>query len=114
MKQATKSKAIKEPTLGEVLGVMNERFSLVEARIDQKFEIMTERSNSLDARMGDMQRSQAKLANQVADIQDDLASALHATDNDGSAIMNHEHRVSHLEKLNGIKSVPAKHLADLR
>lgn len=71
---------------------------------------MNDRIDGLDARLGDVQRTLGKLQNAVGDIQDDLASALHATDNDGSAILNHEHRISHLEKLGSIKSVPPKHL----
>ena len=114
MRRAKKSKAIQEPTLGEVLTVMNERFSLVEARIDQRTGMLSDRMDGLDARMGDLQRTQTKMANQIGDIQDDLASALHATDNDGSAILNHEQRITHLEKLGGIKSTPPKHLTGLR
>lgn len=75
---------------------------------------MNERMNGIDACLGDLQRGQVKLVTQVADIQDDLTSALAASDNDGSAILNHEHRISHLEKLGGITSVPAKHLAGLK
>lgn len=112
--KAVKKSSEAEPTLGEVLAVMNERFGLVEARIDQRFSTMTERGDSVDARLGDLQRGQTKIQNTIGDIQDDLASALHATDNDGSAILNHEHRISRLEKLGGIKSLPPKHLADLR
>jgi len=95
MKDSKKSKIAKEPTLGEVLAVMNERM------------------DGVDARLGDLQRGQSKLQNQFADMQDDLTSALHASDNDGVAILNHEFRISHLEKLGGIESIPAKHLAGL-
>lgn len=112
MKKVEKSKTA-EPTLGEVLAVMNERFTLVENRIDQRSGAVNERIDSVDARLGVLQRGQAKIDNTLGDIQDDLAAALHAADNDGSAILNHEHRISHLEKLGGIKSVPAKHLAGL-
>ena len=113
-KSEKKPKGIKEPTLGEVLTVMNERFTLVENRIDQRFGMTNERIDNIDVRLGELQHGQAKLVNQVADIQDDLASALSASDNDGSAILNHEHRISHLEKLGGIASIPAKHLAGLK
>jgi len=74
---------------------------------------VNERIDGVDARLGDVQRKLTKIENRVENIQDDLTSALHAADNDGSAILNHEHRISHLEKLGGIKSVPAKHLAGL-
>ncbi len=112
MKKVKKLKA-GEPTLGEVLAVMNERFTIVEKRIDQRFGTMNERSDSIDARLGDVQRKLTNVESRVEDIQDDLTSALHATGNDGLAILNHEHRISHLEKLGGIKSIPAKHLAGL-
>lgn len=84
-----------EPTLGKILTVLNERM------------------DGIDARLGDLQHGQTKLVNQIADIQDELTSALSASDNDGSAILNHEHRISHLEKLGGIPSIPAKHLIGL-
>lgn len=94
-----KSKEIKEPTLGEVLAVMNERFTLVENKIDQRFGMMNERADGVDARLGDLQRGQTKLQNQVADIQDDLTSVLHASDKDALTIINHERRIVRLEKV---------------
>lgn len=98
-KDERKSKEIKEPTLGEVLAVMNERFALVENKIDQRFEMMNERADGVDARLGDLQRGQTKLQNQVADIQDDLTSVLHASDKDALTIINHERRIVRLEKV---------------
>ena len=99
MKKSTKkSKKIKEPTLGEVLAVVNERFTFVENRIDQRFGTMNERVDGIDARLGDLQRGQTKFVNQVADIQDDLTSALHASDKDALTIIDHERRIKHLEK----------------
>lgn len=131
MKRAKKSKTSKEPTISDVMGavqdlaeVMQTGFEKVEDRFgdlelrmdvaDAGFSGMNERMDGIDARLGDVQRKLAKVENKVEDIQDDLTSALQASDNDGSAILNHEHRISHLEKLGGIKSVPAKHLAGLR
>lgn len=98
-KDERKSKEIKEPTLGEILAVMNERFALVENKIDQRFGMMNERADGVDARLGDLQRGQTKLQNQVADIQDDLTSVLHASDKDALTIINHERRIVHLEKV---------------
>lgn len=98
-KDERKSKEIKEPTLGEVLAVMNERFMLVENKIDQRFGMMNERVDSVDARLGDLQRGQTKLQNQVADMQDDVASVLHASDKDALTIIDHERRLARLEKV---------------
>lgn len=133
-KSAKKSKENKEPTLTDVMGSLQdltgavqtgfakveERFEMneerlrhIEQRIDTRSKSTNDRIDNIDARLGVLQRGQVKIESHIGDIQDDLASALQATDNDGSAILNHEHRISHLEKLGGIKSVPAKHLVGL-
>lgn len=119
MKKARESK-FSEPTLGEFFDFVKEkfettetRFGHLEQRMDMRFAGVNERMDGIDARLGDVQRKLSKVESKVEDIQDDLTSALHASDNDGSAILNHEHRISHLEKLGGIKSVPPKHLAGL-
>ena len=127
MKKAKKSKASKEPTLGEFfdfvkekfettegkLGAIDQRFGHLEQRVDVRAKGTNDRIDSIDARLSDVQRKLTKVESKVEDIQDDLTSALHASDNDGLAILNHEHRISHLEKLGSIKSVPPKHLAGL-
>jgi septation ring formation regulator EzrA len=130
MKKVRKFNTNKEPTLTSVMGAVQDltevmqigfakvegRFEHLEQRMDSTdigFSSMNERMDGIDARLGDVQRKLTKVENKVEDIQDDLTSALHATGNDGSAILNHEHRIVHLEKLGGIKSVPAKHLAGL-
>jgi len=120
MKKAHKSKAKEEPTLGEFFDFVKEQFETnevrlghIEQRIDTRAKSTNERIDGVDARLGDVQRRLAKVENRVEDIQDDLTAALHSSDNDGVAILNHEHRISHLEKLGGIKSVSAKHLAGL-
>ena len=123
MKKATKNSA-EEPTLGEVLAVMNERFSLVESsfndrfdlveeRFDQRFVVLNDCTDNMDARLGDIQHKLGKTMITVEDIKDELAAALRAADDDGTAIVNHERRITHLEELSGLESVPAPHLANL-
>ena len=97
----------------ELAQMVAQGFTETQKEMRDVLAVMNERMDGVDARLGDLQRGQAKLVNQVADIQDDLTSALSASDNDGSAILNHEHRISHLEKLGGITSIPAKHLVGL-
>ncbi|MFH1178670.1 MAG: hypothetical protein V1711_03055 [bacterium] len=97
----------------ELAGMVAQGFTDTQKEVREILAVMNERMDGTDVRLGDLQRGQTKLANQVAEIQDDLASALSASDNDGSAILNHEFRISYLEKLGGIKSVPAKHLVRL-
>ena len=92
---------------------MENRFGDIEIRIDKRFNSLNERSNGIDARLGVIERRAGKIENTLGDIQDDLTSALAATDNDGSAILNHEHRIAHLEKLSNIKIVPPRHLVGL-
>lgn len=94
-----------EPTLHDVLSAMqdgfakvDERFGLVEARIDQRFGVLKDRADNTDARIGDMQRTLAKVQNRVEDIQDDLTTALTAQDADSSKILDHERRIRRLEK----------------
>ncbi len=104
-----KSKEIKEPTLGEILAVMNERFTLVENKIDQvenktdqvdlRSRTMNDRMDGIDTRLGDLQRGQTKLHNQIVDIQDDVTSVLHASDKDALTIIDHERRIVRLEKV---------------
>lgn len=100
-KNVTGSKGIDEPTLGEVLAVMNEQFSLIDQRFSAADAIsrsMNERMDGFDARLGDLQRVQRKLVDQVADIQDDLTSALGSSDKDALTIIDHERRIARLEK----------------
>ena len=116
MKKGSKKQS--DPTLRDVIEVINdkfssveERFGLVEKRIDSRSVVINERMDSVDARLGVVERRLGKIENTLGDIQEDLASALHATDNDGTAIINHEKRIAGLEKIQGIKPLPPKHLA---
>lgn len=81
--------------------------------MDTGFKRMNDRMDGMDARLGVLQSDVVKIKSRLENIQDDLTSALQASDNDGIAILNHEHRVSHLERLGGIKSVPAEHMVGL-
>ena len=99
--------------IDELASMVAQGFIDTQKEVHEALTVMNERMDGIDARLEDLQTGQKKLVNQVADIQDDLTSALSASDNDGSAILNHEHRISHLEKLGGITSIPASHLAGL-
>lgn len=99
--------------IDELASIITQGFINTQKEVRESLTAINERMDGIDARLGEVQRVQMKLTNQVADIQDDLTSALSASDNDGSAILNHEHRISHLEKIGGITSIPAEHLIGL-
>ena len=99
--------------IDELAQMVAQGFTETQKEMRDVLAVMNERVDGIDARLGDVQRQLTKVENRIEDIQDDLTSALSASDNDGSAILNHEHRISHLEKLGGITSIQAKHLVEL-
>ena len=134
MKKVKKFKASKEPTLTNVMSAvqdlteaMQTGFAKVEERMDDEFGQVSGRfekiergirslqagQDNLTERVGDVHRRAVNLEHRVEDIRDTLADITKAEEKDAEATINHEFRISHLEKLGGIKSVPSKHLAGL-
>ena len=74
------------------------RLGHIEQRIDTRAKSTNDRIDGIDARLGDVQRKVTKIESKIEDIQDDLASALNATDKDVVTILDHERRIRRLEK----------------
>lgn len=84
--------------IDELAQMVARGFTETQKEMRDVLTVMNERMDGIDARLGDLQRGQTKLANQVADIQDDLTPALHASDKDAVTIADHERRITYLEK----------------
>jgi DNA repair ATPase RecN len=102
-------------------------FAQVQKRMDDEFEQVSSRferiergvralqtgQEILDERVGDIQRRVGNLEIRVEDIRDTLGELAGAEEKDAEATMNHEGRITHLEKLSNIRSLSPKHLAGL-
>ena len=105
------TKRTKEPTLGEFFtfvkkgfagmekrfDLVDERAALLDKKIDHRFALSNERMNSIDARLGDIQRQVNKTQVMVADVQDDLTTLGAALDQDSERVVDHEVRIKKLE-----------------
>lgn len=94
------------PTLTEVYDSMlkcfsyfEDRFNLVDARIDQRFGVVDERLDSLDARLGVIERDTSKIRSTLAEVQEDLATLSVAFDRDAVTLVNHGIRIERLEEV---------------
>lgn len=91
------SKLDHEPTLHDVLEVL----SLTNQKIDDvKDAVLTVngRVDGVEVRLGTLERNVEKIKGAVADVQDDLTSALAALDTDSVMVLDHEQRIKRLEK----------------
>ena len=124
----------KESTISDVMvavrdltDAMQTGFAKAEERMDDEFAQVSGRfekvergirslqtgQDNLTERVGDVHRRVVNLEHRVEDVRDSLADITEAEEKDAEATINHEYRISHLEKLGGIKNVPPKHLAGL-
>jgi hypothetical protein len=94
-----------EPTLSDVIGLMQkgfayveERFNLVEARMDQRFAAINERVNNLAAQLSVLSIDVTRIKSMIADIQEDLTTLSVAFDRDAEKLLHLEQRVEHIEK----------------
>ena len=92
------------PTIVEVYDSMlrcfsyfEERFNLVDARIDQRFGAVDDRLDSLGARMGVVERDLSKARVTLSEIQEDLATLSVAFDSDSETLIDHGRRIERLE-----------------
>jgi peptidoglycan hydrolase CwlO-like protein len=76
---------------------IEEKITVVDKKIDHRFELMNERVNNVDARLGVIERKLVKIDTRVADIQDEMATTGAAVDADSVKIVVHEHRITELE-----------------
>lgn len=95
-----------EPTLTDVLEAVQTGFGKMEEKMEEKFDDLGYRVTAVEKRVGAVEVT-------LEDMKGTLENIEHAVDKDSEAIVNHEDRVSHLEKLSGIASVPVKHLVGL-
>lgn len=115
MENAKKSDTY-EPTLLDVLEAVQSGFKNVEERfekVDERFDKIDERFDRVENRMTAVERRVGTVETTLEEMSVTLKSIEQAVDKDAEAIVNHEGRVSHLEKLSGIVSVPVAHLAGL-
>lgn len=98
-----------EPTLLDVLEAVQTGFG----KMEEKFEQVDDRFDKIDVRFDKLEKRVGAVEITLEGMKETLESIEHAVDKDAEAIINHEDRVSHLEKLGGITSVPAAHLVGL-
>ncbi|MHB8914063.1 MAG: hypothetical protein ACYC4I_03600 [Minisyncoccota bacterium] len=134
MTKAEKNMNGNEPAIADVMSAVRglteavqSGFAKVHERINDEFAQVSDRfekvergvralqtgQNNLTERVGDIQRRVVNLEHRVEDVRESLADILRAEEKDAEATINHEFRISYLEQLSGIKSVPAEHLANL-
>ncbi len=105
-----------EPTLRDVLDVMNSGFERIEGRfeaVDTRLGNIETRLESVETNLVDVQQRVIKLEGKVDDIQEDLRALVSAEEKDAVATINHEERIVRLEGLNNIPSAPPTHLTDI-
>lgn len=85
---------IYEPTLYDVIQIMQSGFAAVDAR----FEAVDARFDSLDTRLRNVERTTFRLEDAFEGIQEDITSLLKAADVTGEAIVNHDRRITALER----------------
>ena len=91
-----------EPTLTDVLEAVQTGFT----KMEEKFDDLGYRVTVVEKRVGAVEVTLEEMTGTL----DGIAKAV---DKDAEAIINHENRIAPLEKLNGIVSVPVKHLVGL-
>jgi len=84
-------------TLRDVVGILELTNQKIDG-ISTAVLTINRRADSLEVRMGSMERNQEKLRGGIADMQDDLTTALAALDTDSLKVLDHEQRIRRLEK----------------
>ena len=103
MKKVKKSKTIKEPTLTNVMGAVQDLTEAVQAgfaKVDSKFDNTGVQFDEVKYRITALEKRTGSLENSVEDMKDTLNGVARAVDKDALVIMNHERRIRHLEKSN--------------
>lgn len=106
MEKNAKNSSEYEPTLLDVLGAVQTGFVKMEEKMEEKFDDLGYRVTAVEKRVGAVEVT-------LEEMKGTLDGIAKAVDKDAEAIVNHENRISQLEKLNSIVSVPVKHLANL-
>ena len=100
----TKKSSEFEPTLLDVLEAVQGGFQKMEEKMEEKFDDLGYRVTAVEKRVSSIETT-------LEGMKETLESIEHAVDKDAEAVVNHESRISHLEKLNGVISIPVAHLA---
>lgn len=110
----------KEPTIKEVMGVVQtlavsvqDLTEAVQGGFQKMEEKMEKGFNDLGYRVTAVEKRVGTIETTLESMQETLESIEHAVDKDAEAVVNHESRISHLEKINNIVSVPVAHLAGI-
>lgn len=131
MVKSEKKSGDTEPTITDVMGVVQNLsvsvqdlteavqagFEKVENKLARHEGILTalhEGQGNLTEKVEDVRRRVVNLEHGIEDMRESLADITGAEEKDAKATLNHEHRISHLEKLGGIKGIPTKHLVGLK
>jgi hypothetical protein len=77
---------------------MEERFELTDARIDQRFGLLSEIMNNFNEQLSDIEKDTGPTKVAVLEIQEELWTLGHAVDKDAELLINHENRIELLEK----------------
>lgn len=93
MKKVKKSNKY-EPTISDVLGVVQTGF----AKVDDKLGSMDVQFDEVKYRITALEKRTGSLEDSVEDMKDTLNGVARAVDKDALVIMNHERRIRHLEK----------------
>ena len=94
-----------EPTNREIIEMMQrgfaymeERFELVDARIDQRFGLLHDRMNNFEIRLSVVEKKVTSMEIIMLDIQEEFMSLSHAVDKDAEMLISYEKRIGRLEK----------------
>ena len=102
-----------EPTLMDVLDAVQTGFTKMEEKMEERFDKVDEQLGNVENRVTAVERRVGTIEVTLEDMKETLESIEHAIDKDAEAVVNHESRISHLEKLSGIETIPVAHLANL-
>ena len=89
-----KKRRIAEPTLHDVIDIMDTRFTTS----DKRFEALTLHMTGMQTHLNTIEREMDKMNTIQLDMQEDLTATLDAFDRDSRTILDHERRIKRLEK----------------
>jgi len=91
----------KEPTNQDILEAMNKRFNLVFTELkrnDTRFDLVFRQLHNIDQRTKDIQDTQTADGEVMDEMRETLDAVAKAVDADSMTILNHENRITRLER----------------
>jgi len=91
----------KEPSLGDVLEGMNKRFNMVFTELqknDTRFDLAFRQFRSLHDDIREIRTTQKADGEVLDEVRETLDSVAKAVDSDAVTVVNHENRITKLEK----------------